>query len=525
MIMLLLMISSLMISLVMMNNKKLYNFIEFFIFLMYNCYSEVDYMKKKILLVVVAIISFSACVNNGYAITLNELKEKENALQDNIDDLKKFRKQVADAKCFETTISGGHEKCTTYISKLEAAIERSKTEKDEYLKAREQYYKESGDVDYGTGAGTLTCTYQPPKEMKSADNLVLTLKNGKWSSSTGVAVSISRTNCPDNVYMDITNNKIVDTKPNIPGVDASPSKLINQNNKITSIKGMDKVNELSKLIDGATEDVKNKPVATEYTNLKCIYTANIDSKNITLTIKSQDYSSNKSKIEVTASDGFNVIFYKDTYTSFYGGFETLNTESILKSATTALIFTKTKCTSKLAFERDGTKLNLASKNIIDNLLLSKGSWSNYFTLSKIGYNDGSKDIMYNYPLNGNTGLINSSIIDISSDQWIYAGAKTRAEADEYTAVCGILTKDAQDFIYRILDWIKYGALVLTIGLSIFDFFKAVASEEDDAFKKAAKKLMRRVIVVVILFLLPVILEFILKLTHIQGVTDDPLCTK
>ena len=98
--------------------------------------------------------------------------------------------------------------------------------------------------------------------------------------------------------------------------------------------------------------------------------------------------------------------------------------------------------------------------------------------------------------------------------------------DDYTAVCGILTKDAQDFIYRILDWIKYGALVLTIGLSIFDFFKAVASEEDDAFKKAAKKLMRRVIVVVILFLLPVILEFILKLTHIQGVDrNNPLCTK
>ena len=68
--------------------------------------------------------------------------------------------------------------------------------------------------------------------------------------------------------------------------------------------------------------------------------------------------------------------------------------------------------------------------------------------------------------------------------------------------------------------------LISKGLSIFDFFKAVASEEDDAFKKAAKRLMRRVIVVIALFLLPVILEFILKLVHIQGINaDDPLCTK
>lgn len=100
------------------------------------------------------------------------------------------------------------------------------------------------------------------------------------------------------------------------------------------------------------------------------------------------------------------------------------------------------------------------------------------------------------------------------------------QEDNYEVVCGVLTKNAQDFIYRILDWIKYIALILTVGLSILDFFKAVASEEDDAFKKAAKRLMRRVIVVIALFLLPVILEFILKLVHIQGINaDDPLCTK
>ncbi|MBQ9181774.1 MAG: hypothetical protein IJ134_03985 [Bacilli bacterium] len=100
------------------------------------------------------------------------------------------------------------------------------------------------------------------------------------------------------------------------------------------------------------------------------------------------------------------------------------------------------------------------------------------------------------------------------------------DKDDIEAVCGILTPNAQEFIYRILDWIKYLALVLTVALSILDFFKAMSSEEDDSFKKAASKLTKRIIVVVVLFLLPVLLEFVLKLVHIQGInSSDPMCMK
>ena len=109
----------------------------------------------------------------------------------------------------------------------------------------------------------------------------------------------------------------------------------------------------------------------------------------------------------------------------------------------------------------------------------------------------------------------------------YDGKKTsNDDKDDIQVVCGILTPNAQEFIYRILDWIKYIALILTVALSILDFFKAMSSEEDDSFKKAASKLAKRIIVVVVLFLLPVLLEFVLKLVHIQGInSSDPMCMK
>ena len=66
------------------------------------------------------------------------------------------------------------------------------------------------------------------------------------------------------------------------------------------------------------------------------------------------------------------------------------------------------------------------------------------------------------------------------------------------------------FVYNILKWAKYIVPALVIILSILDFIKAIAASSDDDMKKAQSKFIKRLIVAAILFLLPLIINFMLK---------------
>lgn len=65
-------------------------------------------------------------------------------------------------------------------------------------------------------------------------------------------------------------------------------------------------------------------------------------------------------------------------------------------------------------------------------------------------------------------------------------------------------------VYNVLKWAKYIAPVLVIILSMLDFIKAIASQSDDEMKKAQGKFVKRLIVAALLFLLPFIINFVLK---------------
>lgn len=67
-----------------------------------------------------------------------------------------------------------------------------------------------------------------------------------------------------------------------------------------------------------------------------------------------------------------------------------------------------------------------------------------------------------------------------------------------------------NLVYNVLKWGKYIAPVLVIILSILDFIKAIASQNDDDMKKAQGKFIKRLIIAAILFLLPLIINFMLK---------------
>lgn len=73
-----------------------------------------------------------------------------------------------------------------------------------------------------------------------------------------------------------------------------------------------------------------------------------------------------------------------------------------------------------------------------------------------------------------------------------------------------LTESIVSMVYNVLKWAKYIAPILVIILSILDFIKAIAAQNDDDMKKAQGKFVKRLIVAALLFLLPLIINFMLK---------------
>ena len=70
--------------------------------------------------------------------------------------------------------------------------------------------------------------------------------------------------------------------------------------------------------------------------------------------------------------------------------------------------------------------------------------------------------------------------------------------------------DVCNFILPILNWVKILVPILIILLSSMDFFKAVFANEDDAMKKAYGRLIKRLMIAVVIFLIPSLLEWLIK---------------
>ena len=68
---------------------------------------------------------------------------------------------------------------------------------------------------------------------------------------------------------------------------------------------------------------------------------------------------------------------------------------------------------------------------------------------------------------------------------------------------------------QILNIIKFFVPILIIGLAVADFVKAITAQSQDELKKAVNKLIKRLIIGILIFVLPTLLEFILKLAGIE----------
>jgi len=79
--------------------------------------------------------------------------------------------------------------------------------------------------------------------------------------------------------------------------------------------------------------------------------------------------------------------------------------------------------------------------------------------------------------------------------------------------------DLKTDIENFFNFFKILVPLLVIGLSTFDFIKAITEKDDKDIKKAFMRLIKRLVCAVILFFLPVILNFLMNM-----VTDN-VCIK
>lgn len=70
------------------------------------------------------------------------------------------------------------------------------------------------------------------------------------------------------------------------------------------------------------------------------------------------------------------------------------------------------------------------------------------------------------------------------------------------------------------------SILILIVFSVLDYSKVILNGESDEIKKSNQKLMKRLIIVVVIFLLPALVNTVLRVFNIEGFNSDhPLCVK
>lgn len=79
--------------------------------------------------------------------------------------------------------------------------------------------------------------------------------------------------------------------------------------------------------------------------------------------------------------------------------------------------------------------------------------------------------------------------------------------------------DFKTDLQNLFNLLKIIVPLLVIGLSIYDFIKAVTAKDNKDLKEAFKRMLKRFVYAIILFFLPVILNLVLDLI----VTNSDVC--
>ena len=90
------------------------------------------------------------------------------------------------------------------------------------------------------------------------------------------------------------------------------------------------------------------------------------------------------------------------------------------------------------------------------------------------------------------------------------------------ASCDLIDSEIWAEIRKILSWVQILVPIIIIAMGMIDFSKAVLADDQAAIKKATGNFVKRLIVGVAIFLIPIVLDVILKLVELPEVQGS-LC--
>ena len=92
--------------------------------------------------------------------------------------------------------------------------------------------------------------------------------------------------------------------------------------------------------------------------------------------------------------------------------------------------------------------------------------------------------------------------------------------------CGSLGNKIVNWLIKVIKIVRYGVPVMLIILSALDYIRAIAADSEDEMKKVSSRLGKRLLAAALIFILPAILDFILKSFDIPGLNaSNPFCAK
>lgn len=95
---------------------------------------------------------------------------------------------------------------------------------------------------------------------------------------------------------------------------------------------------------------------------------------------------------------------------------------------------------------------------------------------------------------------------------------------EPSGFCGSLSEEIVNYIFKLFGFARYIVPVILIILSIIDYIKAIASDSEDEMKKVSGRFAKRLLAAALIFIIPLIIDFILGIFNIPGLTADrPFC--
>lgn len=204
-------------------------------------------------------------------------------------------------------------------------------------------------------------------------------------------------------------------------------------------------------------------------------------------------------------------------------------ENEVKAYTEAINNTINNYSIESCAEQDKTitKYNKC-KTIISNLKNNISEWNtNVYNWIQQGYFTEADEIIQNYRaavrtsenfFNKSDQELEEKNKEIQNELGIGDGSKEDLDIGFVTGNLncdGIFSREFGKILKQIMDIIKFIVPILIIGLSIVDFIKALAAQNQDELKKSANKLVIRLIIGILIFVLPTLLEFLLKQAGIE----------